>query len=110
MRFFVADSCRYRFLRDTIKQHQHRNRVIPQVSLEHDEMETLFGLVTAGLCVSLLRLPNTATFPPSPAENPRAPGFPPASDRRELRAGHRPRLAGCVLPPADETFRRHVPL
>lgn len=78
----------------------------PRIGFEGDEVETLRGLVTAGLGVSLLPLPHTATFPPSPAPHP-APHLE-VTDVDAARDIGLAWAAGRELPPLSETFRLHV--
>ena len=78
----------------------------PRICYEADEVATLRGLATAGLGVSLLPLPQTATFPPSPTGHP-APHLGLTDVRAERDIGLA-WAAGRTLPPLSETFRRHV--
>ncbi|WP_103354290.1 LysR family transcriptional regulator [Amycolatopsis sp. CA-128772] len=71
----------------------------PRIGFEGDEVETLRGLVTAGLGVSVLPLPHTAAFPA------------PHLALTDVDAARDIGLAwarGRKLPPLSETFRRHV--
>ena len=67
---------------------------------------TLRGLVTAGLGVSLLPLPHTATFPPSPTTHP-APHLE-VTDVLAVRDIGVAWPTSRELPPTSESFRRHV--
>lgn len=93
-------------LRDTTEALCAEAGFSPRVGFEGDEVETLRGLVTAGLGVSLLPLPHTAMFPPSPAEHP-APHLR-VSDVVCARDIGIAWLTGRDLPPVSESFRRHV--
>lgn len=93
-------------LRDTTERLCAEAGFSPRVGFEGEEVETLRGLVTAGLGVSLLPLPHTATFAPSPAAYPV-----PHLRLTDVHAARDIGLAwpaGRDLPPASETFRRHV--
>ena len=78
----------------------------PRIGFEGEEVDTLRGLVTAGLGVSLLPLPQAATFPPSSAEPP-APHLE-ITDVDSTRDIGLAWLAGRSLPPASDRFREHV--
>ena len=78
----------------------------PGIGFEGEEVDTLRGLVTAGLGVSLLPLPQTATDPPSTTEPP-APHLE-VTDVESSRDIGLAWLAGRALPPASERFREHV--
>ncbi|MEV4597967.1 LysR family transcriptional regulator [Amycolatopsis sp. NPDC049253] len=93
-------------LRETTEQLCARAGFTPRVGFEGEEVETLRGLVTAGLGVSLLPLPHTATFPPA-ATAPTTPHLR-VTDVPAARDIGLAQLAGRVLPPASETFRQHV--
>jgi DNA-binding transcriptional LysR family regulator len=97
----------------------------PRVGFEGDEVETLRGLVTAGLGVSLLPLPQTAAFPPAATTNPAAVTNPVSvtnlaaphllvTDVDSSRDIGIAWLAGRTLPPASHRFLQftvaHVPL
>jgi DNA-binding transcriptional LysR family regulator len=86
-------------LRDTTERLCAEAGFNPRIGFEGDEVETLRGLVTAGLGVSLLPLPQTS--PPS------VPHLP-VSDVDSSRDIGLAWLAGRSLPPASEEFRRHV--
>ncbi|HWC82688.1 MAG TPA: LysR family transcriptional regulator [Pseudonocardiaceae bacterium] len=86
-------------LRDTTERLCAKAGFNPRIGFEGDEVETLRGLVTAGLGVSLLPLPQTS--PPS------VPHLP-VSDVDSSRDIGLAWLAGRSLPPASEDFRRHV--
>ena len=78
----------------------------PVIGFEGEEVETLRGLVTAGLGVSLLPLQQTATYPPTVVY--------PASPHVPVTDVHCYRDVGLVwltdrpLPPASAAFSRHV--
>jgi DNA-binding transcriptional LysR family regulator len=86
-------------LRDTTERLCAKAGFNPRIGFEGDEVETLRGLVTAGLGVSLLPLPQTS--PPS------VPHLP-VSDVDSSRDIGLAWLAGRSLPPASEEFRQHV--
>ncbi|MEQ0565571.1 LysR family transcriptional regulator [Amycolatopsis sp. NEAU-NG30] len=71
----------------------------PRVGFEGDEVETLRGLVTAGLGVAVVPLPHTAAFPAPHLE---------LTDVDATRDIGLAWAAGRNLPPLSETFRRHV--
>ncbi|GAB3145021.1 LysR family transcriptional regulator [Amycolatopsis sp. NPDC004378] len=71
----------------------------PRIGFEGDEVETLRGLVTAGLGVSLLPLPRSAAFPAPHLE---------LTDVDAARDIGLAWAAGRTLPPLSESFRRHV--
>jgi DNA-binding transcriptional LysR family regulator len=93
-------------LRATTEQLCRQAGFAPRVGFEGDEVDTLRGLVTAGLGVSLLPPPRTATFPPSPAAHP-APHLQ-LTDVDGARDIGLSWLAGRTLPPASGNFRQHV--
>jgi DNA-binding transcriptional LysR family regulator len=78
----------------------------PTIAFEGEEVETLRGLVTAGLGVSLLPMAQTATYPPSPV----APATPHlrVSDPECSRDVGLAWLTDRALPPASASFSRHV--
>lgn len=78
----------------------------PRIGFEGEEVDTLRGLVTAGLGVSLLPLPQAATFPPSTTE-PLAPHLE-ITDVESTRDIGVAWLAGRALPPASDRFRQHM--
>jgi DNA-binding transcriptional LysR family regulator len=93
-------------LRATTERLCHEAGFAPRVGFEGEEVETVRGLVTAGLGVSLLPLPQLATRPSSGAEP--AAAYLPVTDiacSRDIGVG---RLAGRTLPPASERFLQHV--
>ncbi|MEV5716671.1 LysR family transcriptional regulator [Amycolatopsis mediterranei] len=86
-------------LRKTTEQLCAEAGFAPRIGFEGDEVETLRGLVTAGLGVSALPLPHTAAFPA------------PHLELTDVDAARDIGLAWAVgrnLPPPSETFRRHV--
>jgi DNA-binding transcriptional LysR family regulator len=78
----------------------------PHVGFEGEEVETVRGLVSAGLGVSLLPLPQMATLPRSAAE-PTTP-YLKVTDVDCARDIGVARLTGRALPPASERFLQHV--
>jgi DNA-binding transcriptional LysR family regulator len=93
-------------LRETTEQLCAEAGFTPRIAFEGEEVETLRGLVTAGLGVSLLPLPHTATFPVAATEPP-TPHLR-VTDVHSARDIGLAQLAGRELPPASETFRTHV--
>jgi DNA-binding transcriptional LysR family regulator len=93
-------------LRATTEQLCREAGFTPRVGFEGEEVETLRGLVTAGLGVSLLPLPQTAAFPLATGK-PAAPHLR-VTDVVSTRDIGLARLAGRMLPPASENFRVHV--
>ncbi|MET8850997.1 LysR family transcriptional regulator [Amycolatopsis sp. NPDC004625] len=86
-------------LRETTERLCAEAGFVPRTGFEGDEVETLRGLVTAGLGVSVLPLPHTAAFPA------------PHLELTDVDAARDIGLAwatGRKLPPLSETFRRHV--
>ncbi|SFW83191.1 LysR family transcriptional regulator [Amycolatopsis australiensis] len=86
-------------LRETTERLCAEAGFTPRIGFEGDEVETLRGLVTAGLGVSVLPLPHTAAF--------RAPHLE-LTDVDAARDIGLAWAAGRTLPPPSETFRRHV--
>ncbi len=86
-------------LRETTERLCAEAGFTPRIGFEGDEVETLRGLVTAGLGVSVLPLPHTATFP--------APHLA-LTDVDAARDIGLAWAAGRTLPPLSETFRRYV--
>ncbi|MFF1610996.1 LysR family transcriptional regulator [Amycolatopsis sp. NPDC058278] len=86
-------------LRETTEQLCAEAGFAPRIGFEGDEVETLRGLVTAGLGVSVLPLPHTAAFPAPHLE---------LTDVDAARDIGLAWAAGRNLPPPSETFRRHV--
>ncbi|SEF21617.1 DNA-binding transcriptional regulator, LysR family [Amycolatopsis pretoriensis] len=86
-------------LRETTERLCAEAGFAPRIGFEGDEVETLRGLVTAGLGVSVLPLPHTATFP--------APHLA-LTDVDAARDIGLAWAAGRTLPPLSETFRQHV--
>lgn len=86
-------------LRETTERLCAEAGFAPRIGFEGDEVETLRGLVTAGLGVSVLPLPHTATFP--------APHLA-LTDVDAARDIGLAWAAGRTLPPLSETFRRYV--
>ena len=78
----------------------------PGIGFEGEEVDTLRGLVTAGLGVSLLPPPQAATFPPSAAES--AVPHLEITDVEASRDIGLAWLAGRSLPPLSDGFREHV--
>ncbi|MFE0020130.1 LysR family transcriptional regulator [Amycolatopsis sp. NPDC059021] len=93
-------------LRDTTERLCREAGFVPRVGFEGEEVETLRGLVTAGLGVSLLPLPQTATFPSSGTE-PLAPHLT-VTDVQSSRDIGLAWIADRALPPASAGFREHV--
>ncbi|MFF1641452.1 LysR substrate-binding domain-containing protein [Streptomyces sp. NPDC058246] len=93
-------------LRDTTERLCREAGFTHHVGFEGEEVETLRGLVTAGLGVSLLPLPQMATQPSSTAES--AATYLPVTDVDCTRDIGIARLTGRTLPPASERFLRHV--
>lgn len=86
-------------LRETTERLCAEAGFAPRTGFEGDEVETLRGLVTAGLGVSVLPLPHTAAFPA------------PHLELTDVDAARDIGLAWAAarnLPPLSETFRRHV--
>ncbi len=78
----------------------------PRIGFEGSDVETLRGLVTAGLGVSLLPPPRTATFPPSCAPHPA-----PQLTVTDVPCNRDIGLAWLTerpLPAASEGFRHHA--
>lgn len=86
-------------LRETTERLCAEAGFAPRIGFEGDEVETLRGLVTAGLGVSVLPLPHTAAFPAPHLE---------LTDVDAARDIGLAWAAGRTLPPLSETFRRHV--
>ncbi|WP_410674209.1 LysR family transcriptional regulator [Amycolatopsis sp. cmx-4-68] len=86
-------------LRETTERLCAEAGFAPRVGFEGDEVETLRGLVTAGLGVAVLPLPHTAAFPAPHLE---------LTDVDAARDIGLAWAAGRNLPPLSETFRRHV--
>jgi DNA-binding transcriptional LysR family regulator len=78
----------------------------PVIAFEGEEVETLRGLVTAGLGVSLLPLQQTATYPPTVVP-PASPHLP-VTDVNCYRDVGLAWLTERPLPPASAAFSRHV--
>ncbi|GAA4207529.1 LysR family transcriptional regulator [Actinocatenispora rupis] len=93
-------------LRDTTEDLCRAAGFVPRIGFEGEEVETLRGLVTAGLGVALLPVPQTATFPPSQAL-PAAPHLR-VSDVDASRDVGLAWLRGRVLPASSAGFRDHV--
>jgi DNA-binding transcriptional LysR family regulator len=86
-------------LRETTERLCAEAGFVPRTGFEGDEVDTLRGLVTAGLGVSVLPLPHTAAFPA------------PHLELTDVDAARDIGLAwatGRKLPPLSETFRRYV--
>jgi DNA-binding transcriptional LysR family regulator len=90
-------------LRVTTEQLCHQAGFTPHVGFEGEEVETLRGLVTAGLGVSLLPAPQSGMA----AAQPSAPHLR-VTDVDSTRDIGLSWLADRTLPPASENFRRHV--
>ncbi|WP_410632457.1 LysR family transcriptional regulator [Amycolatopsis sp. cmx-4-83] len=86
-------------LRETTERLCAEAGFAPRIGFEGDEVETLRGLVTAGLGVSVLPLPHTAAFPAPHLE---------LTDVDAARDIGLAWVAGRNLPAPSETFRRHV--
>ncbi len=86
-------------LRETTERLCAEAGFAPRIGFEGDEVETLRGLVTAGLGVSVLPLPPTAAFPAPHLE---------LTDVDAARDIGLAWAAGRTLPPPSETFRQHV--
>lgn len=87
-------------LRATTEELCRRAGFEPRVGFEGEEVETLRGLVTAGLGVSLLPPPRGAAEPAAP--------YLVVSDVDSSRDIGVAWLAGRTLPPASASFRQHV--
>ncbi|MCR6482518.1 LysR family transcriptional regulator [Amycolatopsis sp. OK19-0408] len=86
-------------LRETTERLCAEAGFAPRIGFEGDEVETLRGLVTAGLGVSVLPLPHAAESPAPHLE---------LTDVDAARDIGLAWAAGRTLPPPSETFRRHV--
>jgi DNA-binding transcriptional LysR family regulator len=86
-------------LRETTERLCAEAGFAPRIGFEGDEVETLRGLVTAGLGVSVLPLPHTAEFVAPHLE---------LTDVDAARDIGLAWAAGRTLPPLSETFRRYV--
>ena len=86
-------------LRETTERLCAEAGFTPRIGFEGDEVETLRGLVTAGLGVSVLPLPHAAESPAPQLE---------LTDVDAARDIGLAWAAGRTLPPLSETFRRHV--
>jgi DNA-binding transcriptional LysR family regulator len=86
-------------LRETTERLCAEAGFTPRIGFEGDEVETLRGLVTAGLGVAVLPLPHPAAFPAPHLE---------LTDVDAARDIGLAWAAGRTLPPLSETFRRHV--
>ncbi|MEU0529879.1 LysR family transcriptional regulator [Amycolatopsis tolypomycina] len=86
-------------LRETTERLCAEAGFAPRIGFEGDEVETLRGLVTAGLGVAVVPLPHTAEFPAPHLE---------LTDVDATRDIGLAWAAGRNLPPLSETFRRHV--
>jgi DNA-binding transcriptional LysR family regulator len=93
-------------LRATVEKLCREAGFEPQIAFEGEEVETLRGLVTAGLGVSLLPLQQTATYPPT-VVYPASPHLP-VTDVHCYRDVGLAWLTGRPLPPASAAFSRHV--
>ncbi|MEV7041586.1 LysR family transcriptional regulator [Amycolatopsis sp. NPDC051061] len=86
-------------LRETTERLCAEAGFAPRIGFEGDEVETLRGLVTAGLGVAVLPLPHTAEFVAPHVE---------LTDVDAARDIGLAWAAGRTLPPLSETFRRYV--
>jgi DNA-binding transcriptional LysR family regulator len=86
-------------LRETTERLCAEAGFAPRIGFEGDEVETLRGLVTAGLGVSVLPLPHTAELVAPHLE---------LTDVDAARDIGLAWAAGRTLPPLSETFRRYV--
>ncbi|RSD07451.1 LysR family transcriptional regulator [Amycolatopsis eburnea] len=86
-------------LRETTERLCAEAGFTPRIGFEGDEVETLRGLVTAGLGVSVLPLPHAAEFPAPHLE---------LTDVDAARDIGLAWASGRTLPPLSETFRRYV--